>query len=155
LKNKLLKIYKVLIVDYKPYIYSILSIQGKSKMATILKKGNPMDFETVVMSDSYSMSNLDLWLLSENMNLPVVLFCSNKILNMTYEYNWYVLGSNVVDSFYFIRCQGERSASEHETYHVVDTPFKLSDLRGLVIDGNDKPFTEYIKTYPIKIQINL
>ena len=155
IKMRLWKIYKGLIADYKPYLYSILSIQGKNKLAVVLKKGNPMDVEAMIMSDSYFMTNLDLWLLAESMNLPIVLFCSNKIENLTYQYDWYVLSNanSNADSFYFIRCDGERSASESETYHVVDKPCKMSELPELVIDGNNKPFAEYIKTYPIKIQL--
>ena len=156
IKIRLWKIYEGLIVEYKPYLYSILSIQGKSKLATMLKKGNPMDFESAIMSDDYFITNLDLWILAENMNLPIVLFCSDKMANLTYQYDWYVTGGNVeIDAFYFIRCEGLRSASELETYSIVDKPFKFSELSGLVIDGNNKPFKEYIKTYPIKIQINI
>lgn len=157
IKIRLWKIYQTLIADYKPYLYSILSIQGKSKLAAMLKKGNPMDVEAMIMSDSYFMTNLDLWLLAESMNLPIVLFCSNKIANLTYQYDWYVLSqaNSNADSFYFIRCEGERSASEQEKYHIVDKPCKMSELRELVIDGNNKPFTEYIKTYPIKIQLTV
>jgi hypothetical protein len=161
---RLWKIYQGLLLEYKPYLYSILSIQGKSKMASMLKKGNPMDFESAIMSDDYFITNLDIWLLAENMNLPIVLFCTNKISNMTYQYDWYVLngtqGNVENDSFYFIRCEGERSASDSETYHVVEKSFKMSELRGFEdemvnIGSHNSRFTEYIKTYPIKIQLKV
>jgi hypothetical protein len=159
IKMRLWKIYQGLIVDYKPYLYSILSIQGKSKLAAMLKKGNPMDFESAIMSDDYFITNLDLWLLAENMNLPIVLFCSNKMSNMMYQYDWFVLGGNIeIDSFYFIRCEAVRSASELETYSIVDKPFTFSELRAFEeeivnISFHNTKFLDYIKTYPIKIQL--
>jgi hypothetical protein len=161
IKMRLWKIYQGFIVDYKPYLYSILSIQGKSKLATVLKKGNPMDFESAIMSDDYFITNLDLWLLAENMNLPIVLFCSNKMANLTYQHDWYIFGGNKdIDSFYFIRCEALRTASELETYSIVDKPFRFSELRAfeeeiINIGLHNTKFLDYIKTYPIKIQLKI
>jgi hypothetical protein len=161
IKIQLWKIYQGLIVDYKPYLYSILSIQGKTKLADVLKRGNPMDFESAIMSDNYFITNLDIWILAENMNLPIVLFCSDKMANLTYQYDWYVTGGNVeIDAFYFIRCEALRSASELETYSIVDKPFKLSELRVFEdeianVASHNSRFIEYIKTYPIKIQMKM
>jgi hypothetical protein len=77
-------------------------------------------------------------------------------LNLTYQYDWYVLFGNVnLDSFYFIRCIGERNASEQEEYSIINTKFTLNELNGMDLNditNRSKKFEEYIKTYPIKIQ---
>lgn len=161
LKLKLVKEYEKYYKNYNLHINGILSIEGKQDIVSILKKGGVMDLQPVIMSDSYFLTNLDLWLLASSMNLPIVLFCSNKIANLTYQYDWFVLGGDIVmDKFYFIRCGGENSANDMEMYHIVDGSFHMNELPGFELLSQDPDYdkhmsviTDYLNTYPIKITL--
>jgi len=161
LKTKLLKEYEKYYKNYNLHFHGILSIQGKKDIVSILKKGGILDLQPVIMSDSYFLTNLDLWLLASSMKLPIVLFSSNKIANLTYQYDWFVLGGDVaMDKFYFIRCGGENNANDMETYHLIDGSFHMNELPGFELLSKDPDYdkhmstiTDYLNTYPIKINL--
>ena len=161
LKIKLLKEYEKYYKNYNLHFHGILSIQGKKDIVSILKKGGILDLQPIIMSDSYFLTNLDLWLLASSMKLPIVLFCSNKIANLTYQYDWFVLGGDVaMDKLYFIRCGGENSTNDMETYHLIDGSFHMNELPGFEILSQDPHYDkhmssiiDYLNTYPIKITL--
>lgn len=161
IKLKLWKIYEKYFNTFAPHFYSILSIEGKLGMISAIKKkgGKISDFETMIMNDSYFLTNLDLWLLAISLRLPIVLFSSNKIENLTYQYDWFVLNGDVSsDRFYFVRCLGKRGSDTPEKYHLIEAPFQMNQLRNIEQLTGDPDylkhmtsFEEYMKTYPIKI----
>jgi hypothetical protein len=161
IKIKLLKEYEKYYKNYNLHFHSILLIQGKRDIVSILKKGSIMDLQPIIMSDSYFLTNLDLWLLASSMKLPIVLFCSNKITNLTYQYDWYMLGGDIVmDKFYFIRCGGENSTNDMETYHLIDGAFHLNELPGFELLSQEPDYdkhllsiVDYLNSYPIKITL--
>jgi hypothetical protein len=161
IKTKLLKEYEKYYKNYILHINGILSIEGKKDIVSILKKGGILDLQPIIMSDSYFLTNIDLWFLASSMKLPIVLFSSNKITNLTYQYDWFVLGGDVVmDKFYFIRCGGENSANDMETYHLIDSTFNMNELPGfetlsqeLDYDKHMLSITDYLNSYPIKITL--
>jgi hypothetical protein len=161
IKTKLLKEYEKYYKNYNLHINGILSIEGKKDIVSILKKGGILDLQPIIMSDSYFLTNIDLWFLASSMKLPIVLFSSNKIANLTYQYDWFVLGGDItMDKFYFIRCGGENSANDMETYHMIDGTFNMNELPGfetlsqeLDYDKHMLSITDYLNSYPIKITL--
>jgi hypothetical protein len=95
------------------------------------------------------------------MKLPIVLFSSNKIVNLTYQYDWFVLGGDIaMDKFYFVRCGGENSANDMETYHLIDGSFHMNELPGfetlsqeLDYDKHMSSIIDYLNSYPVKITL--
>jgi hypothetical protein len=163
IKMKLSKEYEKYYNLYSQHFYSIFALEGKKDIVSILKKGSFLDLQSIIMSDSYFFTNLDLWLLASSLNLPIVLFSSNKMDNLTYKHDWHVLAGNIdIDSFYFIRCNGENSANEMETYHIVDGKFKMSELPGFEVLSQELDFKDHImliddflNSYPFKMKINI
>jgi hypothetical protein len=161
LKIKLVKEYEKYYKNYNLHFHGILSIEGKKDIVSILKKGGILDLQPIIMSDSYFLTNLDLWLLASSMKLPIVLFCSNKIANLTYQYDWFVLGGDVaMDKLYFIRCGGENNPNDMETYHLIDGSFHMNELPGFELLSQDPDYDkhmssiiDYLNTYPIKITL--
>ena len=161
IKIKLVKEYEKYYKNYNLQFHGILSIEGKKDVVSILKKGSALDLQPIIMSDSYFLTNLDLWLLASSLKLPIVLFSSNKIANLTYQYDWYVLGGDIVmDKFYFIRCGGENSPTDMETYHMIDGSFHLNELPGFELlsqapdyDKHLLSIVDYLNSYPIKITL--
>jgi len=163
IKMKLFKEYENYYKTYSIEFESILSIEGKNDFVNILKRGGMSNLQSIIMSDSYFLTNLDIWLLALHFKLPIILFCSNKIHNLIYQYDWFVLNGDVVlDKFYFIRCNGERSKTNMETYHIIDGKFKIDELPGLEILSQEPEykkhmmsFDEYLNSYPKKLNISM
>jgi hypothetical protein len=161
IKIKLLKEYEKYYNTFYLHFHNILSIEGKQDMATILKKGSIVDLQPIIMSDSYFLTNLDLWLLASSLKLPIILFSSNKISNLTYQYDWYVLSGDIgMDKFYFVRCNGQNNPNDMETYHIIDGSFHINELPGFDTlsqnpnyDKHMLSITDYLNKYPIKITL--
>jgi hypothetical protein len=51
--------------------------------------------ETVILSEMYYLTNLDIWLLAYEMDLPIILFSTNPFKNMVPGINWLVLSKTV------------------------------------------------------------
>jgi hypothetical protein len=94
-------------------ILRILSNQGKKEMIDRIQRGE-QDFDTMVMSDTYHLTNFDLWIFCHTAKLPVVLFCSTKLKHMfdgseVDEFQWLRLGknANMPNKYFFIRAPTE------------------------------------------------
>ena len=58
-------------IRLNPKYFSILREQGKKKQidSVITKK---MNFDDLIMSETYNLSGLDIWLLSHHLKLPIM-----------------------------------------------------------------------------------
>jgi hypothetical protein len=113
IKDVLLRAYAVYFEKpgYKTKIMTILNTQGKGK----LFKGNAT-FEQVVKSDSYYVTDLDIWVISNAYSLPIVLFSSTSIKSLFYQkIDWVILGGNPqVDTYYFVRSPTKVTEMEYQ-----------------------------------------
>ena len=112
-KDILLKTYSVYLdrPGYKEKIMAILNLQGKSK----LFRGNAT-FEQVVKSETYYVSDLDIWMLANALRLPIVLFSSTSLKSLFYEkIDWLIMGGNTqIDTYYFIRSPTKITEMEYQ-----------------------------------------
>jgi hypothetical protein len=111
LKSALVKQYKHYMTKFKKAIYHILERQGKKDVIKQVRKG-VYTIETAIMSDAYYITDLDTWMLAEEFDLPIVLFCTkgmgiiNMITTTNYrELDWIMLDRNYKkkDRFYFVK----------------------------------------------------
>ena len=109
LKTALVKKYKHYLTKHREAIYHILTKQGKSALLKNVKKG-ANTFESVVVSESYYLTDLDIWMLAEEYDLPIVLFSTRGIIGMVSnaryrEIDWMVLDRNYKkkERFYFVK----------------------------------------------------
>jgi hypothetical protein len=147
-KVNLFKQYEKYTADYGKSLNVLLAGQGKSQFINMINKQR-LTHETMIMNDSYFLTNLDLWLLARFYDLPIVLFSSNPISNMVDGVDWIILNGQVDAAFYFIRCQGIKNGDIRDEYQVVTDSYALSQLTGL--EGPDakrtQSFDDFIKTY--------
>jgi len=134
LKDMLWIAYRDYIVDpeNKKKIVKILGIQGKRGMIN-----GTTDFETVLKSEEYYMTTLDIWVFAQKYNVPIILFSSDNIMkdvsieienklynesikNTEYSNSWIILGGNVDDRFFFYE-----SAPDASRYQGVIRPQRL------------------------------
>jgi hypothetical protein len=96
---------------YREKIMAILQFQGKTK----LFRGNAT-FEQVVKSDSYYVTDLDIWIFSNAFSLPIVLFSSTSIKSLFYQkIDWVIMGGNPqVDTYYFVRSPTKVTEMEYQ-----------------------------------------
>jgi len=152
-KESLWNAYSDIIVNYRVKIEDILRKQGKRAMMDKIKRGIT-GLETLIRSEEYYLTNLDLWVLANKLNLPVVLFSVNPFKTMLTDINWSILGGNHADTFFFIRSPAEVVNNVAPTYHIVTPTLKFGEVRGFadMIRGaeyrrNIMSFDTFIKEY--------
>ena len=103
-------------------IVSILKIQGKRKLFS----GNST-LEQVIQSEGYNITDLDIWVISKKLRLPIILFSSTHLklsLDPTKKIDWLLLSGNPQkDKYFFIR-----SPSNYIEYQLVVPEVELASL---------------------------
>ena len=131
LKDVLCKGYSKYYGEYANNIIRILKEQGKIKlMGRILK--NRQSLCDVILSDDYYLTDLDIWLICEELNLPVILFTSKTIKGLN-EINWLYLSSNDDDfnnKMHFIRTSSINPSNTPVPYSLISPAFKYDEIRG-------------------------
>ena len=117
-------------------IIKILKEQGKIElMRRILK--NRQGLCDVIMSIDYYLTDLDIWLLCEELNLPVIIFSAKTIKGMMNGINWLYL-SSIDDDFdnklHFIRTSTINKSNESASYSLITPAMKCDDLQGVMRD---------------------
>jgi len=130
-KAFLWKGYNDLMEKYSGKIYSILKLQGKKDIVERINddKATKIDLKTVIFSGEYYITDLDLWILAKTAQLPVVLFSSTKLNQLSPSIDWILLGGNVHDKLYFIRSPAQIVADTPPEYHLIADAFPFSELK--------------------------
>jgi hypothetical protein len=135
------KLKTILIEEYQKYlkyqekIILILSLQGKRNLMEKITKKQATLEETII-SDIYPLSNLDYWLISSTLGLPVILFTSMKsIKHLLNGASWLRLGENKDFSkreYYFIRAPTEKDSkigvNEIHPYSMITPGISLEEM---------------------------
>lgn len=128
-------------------IINILRNQGKKELMNLVKSERNT-LEEVIISEGYYLTNLDLWVMAHELNLPVVLFSSNKLKHLLDNQTWIVLGGKYTERYYFIRAYTEPLPSDkYNQYHLITPALKFSEIKGFqnMVDlGKDRD-NEYFK----------
>ena len=117
----------VLIEEYKKYSLSqikidlILEEQGKSGLLKLsLRNSNTL--EDLIMSDHYYLTNLDLWILAEYYQLPIIILSSTKLTENKRPI--LIMNDMNINSFYFIR-QPSIQINKIPSYSLIKTADNL------------------------------
>ena len=121
--------------DYFDKILMLFKKQGKKEIVKkiLLQKDIVIQqsvFEEFILSESYFLSDIDIWILAQELSLPIILFTSTTLKNLLDSVSWLVTGKNEkTDKFYFIRSYSSIKADEYHDYHMILPPVKLSELK--------------------------
>jgi hypothetical protein len=111
-------------------IVSILKSQGKIELMNNLVK-NKLEICDLVMLDEYYLTDLDIWIICEELKLPVVLFTAGKMKST--KLNWLYL-SSVIDDFHgklhFIRTPTNNTSNLPLSYSLITPSMKYGEIRG-------------------------
>ena len=160
-------------------IAKILREQGKSSMFDkfIKQKSkiilSPEIFQDIIMSDNYYISDMDIWVIANEYNLPIVVFNANglkgffakvndesKPESSDINTNWIKMGGDIGDKYHFIRskirvAKGSYSNKIYE-YNLIVPEVKLTstgEFEEMVVDSirkdqlNTVPLVEALKRF--------
>lgn len=131
LKTTLNAAYRPYMESYNIKIFDILKKQGKKNIIQKVERGI-IQFDTLIMSEEYYLTDLDIWVIANKLNLPIVIFSLDDFKTMVSDINWLVLGGNVdKDDYYFVRSPKGQKLNFPVNYSLIDTPLKLYELKGL------------------------
>ena len=113
IKNILIESYNELITDDNiNIIYDILDNEGKANMINKIKLGIA-NLDILILSEEYYMTNFDLWILSNKLELPILLISPTKIqYNSEIIFKLYKLDFEVRDIFYIVKMQKNKSKDQ-------------------------------------------
>ena len=98
----------------------------------------------MIFSEDYYITDLDIWVISNETQTPIILFNSTNLKGMVDDINWLFLGGgNIYGSLYFIRSPAtEISKNETPQYSLITPSFNYIYLKDLkdpiqsIINGN-------------------
>jgi hypothetical protein len=151
IKTALWKGYQDLFKNEKirTYIYSIFRKQGKHVFMDKIKK-NQSDFETILFSDDYYITDMDWWVFCTTAQLPVVLFSSTSLKTFSNSLQWIRLGGkNVDDTHFFVRSPARIKSNQPSEYHVIQDGYKFNQLTSDIFTtaaSGDPQYTDNMQT---------
>ena len=122
LKNELLEEYVKYLINYEGQIIDILIEEGKKTLGDQVKAGT-LSFQNFIFTDSYFITNFDIWIMLEKYEIPSMLISSKTLLETKHTKNVFVIYGNEKSDFLFIISPGLR-AENIPKYKIVQSPEK-------------------------------
>ena len=118
LKNILIETYNEIISDDNiNIIYDILDNEGKSEMINKIKLGTA-SLDILILSEEYYMTNFDLWILSNKLELPILLISPTKIqYNSEVIFKLNNLDFEMINIFYIVKLQKTKIKDEQRVIY--------------------------------------
>ena len=138
LKKKLFSLY----IEH-PNLEALYYILFKNNKKLIMEKviNNEITFENLLYSDEYYITYIDLYLLSKEFNLPIILLCNSNIdLGITSE-NYIICNLNRQNNnYYFIKIPSKYSRKKIHNYKLIynKTSFMIN-LDDDLLDNTNYP----------------
>ncbi len=149
-----------------PKIVKILKQQGKYKMMQNIERGITT-LDATIISDAYFLTDLDIWVIADMLDLPIIVFNPNTIKGFN-GLEWVLMGGKkhrqtgekIEHPFYFIRTRITSELNNIANYNLITPSFKLDELPfmyGMIMQGiktkhgkyseNVQSFAEFLENY--------
>lgn len=124
----------------------ILKKQGKQTLFNSVESGK-MDFETALFSDDYYITDLDIWIISTQAKLPIILFTATSLKSLSLPIQWLKLGGRNTsnEKYYFIRSPAEMKKDIPSSYHIIQSGYPLNQLNDEMFMKSEIGDQEYKK----------
>jgi hypothetical protein len=159
-KSKLANEYEKYMDRYRNQILGVLRKQGKKDMIDDIVN-NKYTLQTVIATEVYYLTNLDYWILSKQLSLPIILFHQKKLKNLVNTTNWLKLSDPPADKpkdFIFIRVSTEplNPGNYLPQYNVIKPALKSTSKSMIDLFENGRPSSMMsLETYFDKIEVNI
>ena len=157
IKQLLIKAYHKIIKSNKHLamvIYAILSKEFKqmyiSKIQTKI-----LSLETMIMNDSYFITHFDLWVLCNDLNLPVIL-CSDYIFKLyKISFNYIILGGDIkTDNYICINSNAYKNKNQYPSrYSIIQPTIPLYTKDFIFVKENLLEFLQEYNKKRVKIVV--
>jgi hypothetical protein len=144
--------YKAYYPKYKDQILKTWKKQGKKNIVTSIISG-AYTIETAIMSEEYYLSDLDIWMFSENAKIQMCLFSKNDLKWLDNDTEWLMMGKSYRENHYFIRSPPVGQVpNKLPAYHLIYPSFGIGELGEFeimvqnAISGKSKEYAKNIKS---------
>jgi hypothetical protein len=141
IRDELINIYKPLLAKYVGQLVDYWKQYGMKDLADILinKKAT---LEDIISSEHYGLTTLDIWLLSEKFDLPVILFSATKFS----ENNQSILRVNPNIKLKFYLIQPHMRYSNNTRVKLIENNKKDNNTLKVALDELEKKLKETVDT---------
>lgn len=154
MKKRLVQLYKPLMENHGIKVLDILSKQNNKHDMIEEVINNQVSLETLVMSEQYYLTDLDVWLLCDFYKLPVLLISDGSLESLRMNVPWLVLGGNKDTDIYY--CVRNEKQEELPGYRLINFGLglgKMDNFRTLLDDpeyaGHALTIDSYLETYSV------
>jgi len=154
LKTILLEEYIKYLIDYEGQIIDILIEEGKKTLGDQVK-ARTLSFQNFIYTDSYFVTNMDIWLIFQRYQIPSILISSKTLLETGYKKTEFVLYGEQHNNFVFIVSPGMRAenipkyklmqSDEKSLFFPISVTKCEDTLRQAIIDKIS--ISDYLSTY--------
>jgi hypothetical protein len=120
--------YSELFKKYDKKILEIWKKSGKNRIVHMIKE-KKATVETVIMSDEYYLTDLDIWIFSVLAKLQICIFNRNLLKGLNEKIEWLITNNQYDEAHYFIRSPALKGANIIPSYHFVTPPCKINELK--------------------------
>ena len=154
MKKRLVQLYKPLMENHGIKVLDILRKQNNKRDMIEEVINNQVSLETLLMSEQYYLTDLDMWLLCDFYKLPVLLISDDSLESLGMNVPWLVLGGNKdIDVYYCVRNEKQ---DELPGYRLINFGLglgKMNDFKTLLDDpeyaGHALTIDSYLETYSV------
>ena len=112
----------------KTRVFELWIKQGKKEMVKRITTGKT-EWETLIASELYYLTNIDIWILSNKLKLPIILFSTKPLRSLVESVNWLKLGDtdmerSISEEYYFVRSPINQHTNVLPHYTIIQTPLK-------------------------------
>lgn len=135
IKNILVEQYEKYFEKYGSAILYALKKQGKQNMIIDVEQ-NKISLSNLILSEHYFISDLDIVMIVDKLNIPVVLY-ANSELKFHRKSNYIILGNkNQTEKHYFIYTPNK--TNQVHAYTIINSPIFMNDLIDFDMEGIKK-----------------
>ena len=150
IKQRLIDGYETLLKNYlnMPSIHVILAKQFKKNFIEKIRK-HQLNIETMIMNDNYIITQFDIWVFCNHMNIPAVLYSNKIYTSMKLTTNYVIMGGEMEeDEYTFIHSNPYKPSDEFSTpVSIVEPPMLLKNIKDIALIK--EPLKDYLKNYKL------
>ena len=157
IKQQLINAYQQILkldnkVDYKLRILNILAKQLKKEYVLKIKK-NQLTIESMILNDTYYISQFDIWLLCYINEYPVFMYSNNNYSSMQLKHNYVVTSGNLeTDKFMCIYFDNVNVNDSFESSISIIEPF-IEGKKILTNDMKKLDLKDHLRNYKMQVII--
>jgi hypothetical protein len=109
-------------------ILEIWKKSGKLRIVNLIKE-KKASVETVIMSDEYYLTDLDIWIFSVISQLQICIFNRNLLKGLNEKLEWLITNNRYEDPHFFIRSPALKGSNVIPSYNLVVPTYKINELK--------------------------